>query len=145
VLQAGAEAGAERWPGRAGGVVAGARRERWPGRSAVERLGSSMARVVAGGVDWQVAEWWRRRRSGGGAGGAVAGRVRGGAVAAPSIGWATATLAAGAPLRVASIAKIAKCVHWGRRRKGGGVIYPLDVYACVCSCRQCWASKCRGL
>jgi hypothetical protein len=20
-----------------------------------------------------------------------------------------------------------------------------DVYACVCSCRQCWASKCRGL
>jgi hypothetical protein len=21
----------------------------------------------------------------------------------------------------------------------------IDVYACVCSCRQCWASKCRGL
>jgi hypothetical protein len=20
-----------------------------------------------------------------------------------------------------------------------------DVYACICSCRQCWASKCRGL
>jgi hypothetical protein len=20
-----------------------------------------------------------------------------------------------------------------------------DVYACFCSCRQCWASKCRGL
>jgi hypothetical protein len=20
-----------------------------------------------------------------------------------------------------------------------------DVYTCVCSCRQCWASKCRGL
>jgi hypothetical protein len=22
---------------------------------------------------------------------------------------------------------------------------PVDVYAHVCSCRQCWASKCRGL
>jgi hypothetical protein len=21
----------------------------------------------------------------------------------------------------------------------------VDVYTCVCSCRQCWASKCRGL
>jgi hypothetical protein len=20
-----------------------------------------------------------------------------------------------------------------------------DIYTCVCSCRQCWASKCRGL
>jgi hypothetical protein len=27
-------------------------------------------------------------------------------------------------------------------RRGAGVV---DVYARVCSCRQCWASKCRGL
>jgi hypothetical protein len=25
------------------------------------------------------------------------------------------------------------------------IVAHFDVYACVCFCRQCWASKCRGL
>jgi hypothetical protein len=34
---------------------------------------------------------------------------------------------------------------WGLRFFGEMIYARGDVYACVCSCRQCWASKCRGL
>jgi hypothetical protein len=58
-----------------------------------------------------------------GADGAVAGRVGGGAVVAPSIGRATATLAAGAPLCVASsISFFAKCCS-GEEEEGGAGFY----------------------
>jgi hypothetical protein len=32
---------------------------------------------------------------------------------------------------------------WSSRTAPGSLL--TDVYARVCSCRQCWASKCRGL
>jgi hypothetical protein len=81
-----------------GGAVAGARRlDRLggsDGRPVAERLGGSVAGAVAGGVDWPLASMAKRWRSGG------RWRRWHGAVAAPSIGRATAMLAAESSSRV---------------------------------------------
>jgi hypothetical protein len=100
--------------------VAGARRLGSAGAVAGRWRRGSAARWLE---RWPVAliGRWRRCRSGGGA---VPGGVGGGAVAAPSIGRATATLAAESSSARHRLLRNAKCVQWGRRRKGGGIIYP---------------------